>query len=911
MSFFETINKNKEHFVKFNDTKYERFQGLFPKDLVKKVINSIPLLLSLNDKKIPGYVEGKVPLGIVNYEPSEEIKKYIHSKFRISIDTLEIADPFVEMLAVMGSVGTIAYTKKSDFDYWVCVDKRKVSKEMLANFQEKIDIIQQWAMTETKVEVHLFVNDIQSLKNNIFAEDEEEAFGSTMGALLKDEFYRSSIIIAGKIPLWWVVPRVPDNEYRKIFDALSDEMKEKEYVDLGNLYEISREDFLGAALFQLVKALGSPFKSILKIGVLEKYLFAPDNSPLLSQKLKSNILRGKIDNSLTDSYILMFTEVYQFYKPITKDKTLLHMLRQNIYLKINPQLSKYSGMLNKTSGGSSLPYSVRIMQQYTEEWRWKPEYIAALDNFDNWDYNKVQQLWNPVKKFMLERYQRILKEFPKFDLRNKISDSDFKLLNRKIRTNFIEEEDEIDRYITFTDTPHQSILYIEPREIGIKEVEWKLNKSITSEKGGLNYSNIKTESDLVKLLAWTSINKIFDPTFSRMQIKSGFTRINQNLVKELLTEINNIFAEEKNPEKNEYFLNEAFSLVNMVIINFNLENAEVIHSVYHLYRNSWGKAYIKKYKSEAAIVQILEMIIQDGTKLKKKFEEYCSIVSPESHKKIYKNMEKLFRDTYEFIVTNQENRSLRLITRINTQYVVISRDGDMVTTNDHHPNFFNMLISLSLKPKGSIHYKFYGEDERIQILEQIYSSRKENSITIVYEEIGEFVFLYIINEKGNIFTFIRPQKKKEEVLVYAYAFSKNVIQQVNDIDDLPKINKNISVFRFKMDKHGNRSFENESGILPEILLSKYQLDNALNIQISKYMAKEPMYSVKKADNEYSEFLPGKPFLEKVRSVVNTESGKLNIIQDITFNDLKKNDLKLGTTLLYRQKYVLEMNLDRM
>ena len=92
------------------------------------------------------------------------------------------------------------------------------------NFERKVDEIQKWAAQEIKIEVHMFINDINSIKNNIFAEDDDEAFGSTTGAVLKDEFFRSSIIIAGKIPFWWVLPKfVRDDEYEKLIKKIPDE----------------------------------------------------------------------------------------------------------------------------------------------------------------------------------------------------------------------------------------------------------------------------------------------------------------------------------------------------------------------------------------------------------------------------------------------------------------------------------------------------------------------------------------------------------------------------------------------------------------------------------------------------------------------------------------------------------------
>ena len=545
MSFLTTIERNRQNFLRFNEKKYERFQQLISNTNVKKVINAIPLMLSVNDPKIPGYVEGKVPMGIAHYTPDRDTVKYAESRFHKTSLQLAQTVPFIEMLAVMGSVGTIAYNKQSDFDYWVCVDKKNVKKEELDNFQKKIDGIQSWAMSEADIEVHLFINDISSLKNNIYAEDEDEAFGSTIGATLKDEFYRSSIIIAGKIPFWWVVPRIGDNEYETLYEQLPGEVREDQFIDLGNLFSITKEDFLGAALFQLIKALGNPFKSILKIGILEKYLFGSEGAYLLSQKIKLSIHRGDFDNKILDSYILMFEEVYAYYDQILEDRELLKILRQNLYLKINPQLTKYAGMKNSRN----LPYKVTAMSKYILDWKWNAAEVKELDNFDNWDYRKIMQFWNQVKKFMLLCYQKIAKELPSLNLAQHISESDFKLLSRKIKTNFSSDEEEIDNYVTFKDTPYESILYVEPINSGIKDVEWRLYKKDTSSKDAFQSTTLKTDTNIVKLLSWTAPEPDFRSTFSRLQIQSGYTRMNQNLILELCTEISNLFNKKDIPVK--------------------------------------------------------------------------------------------------------------------------------------------------------------------------------------------------------------------------------------------------------------------------------------------------------------------------------------------------------------------------
>ena len=221
MDVLQTISENKDKFIAFNNEKFKRFQQLIPNPAMRRIVNTIPFLLCINNKKMPCFVEGEVPLGIKNFTLDDDTMRYLHGRYPgTTFHDFERGD-FIKMFAVMGSVGTVGYNKKSDIDYWACNHRNPVDQEAFDNFKKKVTMVQEWASKELEVPVHIFINDIESVKNNIFAEDEEEAFGTTVGAVLKDEFFRSSIIITGKIPFWWVVPSfIHDDEYDALYNQL-------------------------------------------------------------------------------------------------------------------------------------------------------------------------------------------------------------------------------------------------------------------------------------------------------------------------------------------------------------------------------------------------------------------------------------------------------------------------------------------------------------------------------------------------------------------------------------------------------------------------------------------------------------------------------------------------------------------
>ncbi len=909
MDYLEVIESNRAKFLRYNELKLQRFQQLIPSVNMRRALNALPCLLTVNSPKLPGYVKGEVPLGVCGYVPDEDTKRYIRGKYPGVRFDLVTKYPYVEMLAVMGSVGTVAYNKKSDFDYWVCVDMRRITAEQRALLKEKVEALRAWLTAEIEVPVHLFLNDVGSIKNNIFAEDEEERFGSTVGTVLKDEFYRSSIIIAGKIPFWWVIPSfVRDAEYEDLYASLPEE-KRAEYLDFGNLFEISREDFLGAALFQIIKSLGNPFKSIIKIGVLEKYIFGKGDTPLLSQKIKMNIQRGNLENTIADSYLLMFKELYDYYSGALEDAGLMNILKQNLYLKVDPQISKYAGIKDK----KNIPYKVSVMSAYVREWGWSLSDIRDLDNFNEWDYSKVMAFWDSVKKFMLLSYQKIGAHLPSLKLEKKISETDFMLLSRKIKTNFTREADKIDNFITFKDTPSESILYIEPVSRGIEEEEWRLFKRIKSEKDAFSTTTLRIEKNLVKLLVWMAVNQIYDPVFSRLNIQSGYSRINQTLVNELLNNITGLFSGERIRVRNNYFLSPAFNLVNMVIINFNRENLDSIQGIFHLYYTSWGESYLKEYSAEEDLARILLAVVRGGLVLRKNFDGYCIVNTPEPFKKLYKRISAVFREAYGFLVEGGSSGDARFVASLGDKFIMVSREGGEVTAHIY-PSLARILAALTMRPREQVRYFFSGEEGPLTTLALVYGAMQRNSATVVYEENRDPMTVYVMNEKGNLFVFMKSQRKKDLTLIHCYEFCKNALKRVNEKSGGAQVDsQRVKFYGLKTDKMGKVTLTDETRVVEDKYLRHTRSSPALVASVSRHMAEESFYNVLFPDNVSSGFMSIKELgsvMEKMKELRVSGVPVSGIFRDLFFTDLLDEDLRWGSTLYFLEKYKLELLVDR-
>ncbi|TAL36464.1 MAG: hypothetical protein EPN93_08560 [Spirochaetes bacterium] len=909
MDFIETISQNKARFQRCNAIKFERFQSLISSATVRRTLNLIPFLLSVNTPKLPGYVEGEVPLGVYAYSPDEDTRRFLRGKFAGVRTDVPAENQFVEMLAVMGSVGTVAYNKKSDFDYWVCVSRAAVGPLPYANFRKKVEAVQRWVESEIRLPIHLFVNDIESVRNNIFAEDDEEAFGSTVGAVLMDEFFRSSIIIAGKVPFWWVLPQfVRDEEYDLLYNRLPAEQK-AEFVDLGNLYEISREDFLGAALFQIIKSLGNPFKSILKIGVLEKYIFGKADSPLLSQKIKMNILRENLDNGILDSYLLMFQEVCDYYSAALEDQGLVDILKQNLYLKVDPQISKYVGIKDK----KNIPYKVAVMFRYVKEWNWDLPRIRDLDQFDEWEFNRVKSFWDAVRKFMLLSYQKITTQIPALRLDKKISETDFLLLSRKIKSHFTTEPNKIEQFITFKDTPSEAILYIEPSGQGLQETEWRLFKRVKNEKDEITATTLRIESSLLRLLIWMTLNQIYDPVFSRLNIQSGYTRVNQTLVTELLNQVSALFSGDRVRVKNEYFIKPSFSMANLVVVNFNRDNAERIVSVQHLYFSSWGESFLHEYDGEDAILRVLQQVLSDGLVRNLPLEEFCVVSTPEPFKKLYKRVITLFKEAYAFIVESAATKSARFVAQFQDRLIMAEREGGKLVIHVFaNPSKFHTTVSL--KPRKNIRYRFHSDEDSLASHAMLAKIHQENSITILYEERSDQVLISLLNEKGNFFVFAKQRRHRDSALCALYDFSKKTVTAVRARDRMSFLDeKRIRIYAHRLDKLGKYTLTDDTRDVEQLYLAKYKSTHAFPASVARHMGDEPFYSITFPDGVSSGFMTLREVYsvtEKLAEMRTKGFGTLPLVREIVFSDLQASDLEWGSSVYFLEKFKMELMMDK-
>ena len=112
---------------------------------------------------------------------------------------------------LMGSPGTLGHSVASDLDVWLC-HRSDLPERGIRCLERKAAKLARWAES-FGVELHVFVfcaSDWRAGRQR--AEVTGENCGSAQHYLLLDEFYRTSIHLGGRYPLWWLI---------KVFDPIS------------------------------------------------------------------------------------------------------------------------------------------------------------------------------------------------------------------------------------------------------------------------------------------------------------------------------------------------------------------------------------------------------------------------------------------------------------------------------------------------------------------------------------------------------------------------------------------------------------------------------------------------------------------------------------------------------------------
>ncbi len=504
-------------FLTLNQGRLERaMEGLSSRQ--QQVLKLLPLFFHVNHPLLPGYVSGNTPAGLSNFEPDNEVLAEAQRLTRsFSYKTRHGNPPRpLHGLFLMGSLGTLAQADQSDMDVWVCHDT-ELGAEALAELRKKCQLLEAWAATQG-AEAHFFLIDPpRFMRGERDTQLSSEDCGTSQHYLLLDEFYRTAIWLAGRTPLWWLVPVYEENRYAQYTETLLGKrfIRAEDVLDLGHMAHIPAGEFIGAGLWQLFKGIESPYKSVLKLLLTEVYASEHPDVRCLSLRFKQAVFANQVDLDELDPYMVVYRRIEE-YLLARSDLDRLELVRRALYLKVNKKLSA-------SSRQRPASWQRLLLERLAKEWNWDTRQLALLDSRSQW---KVRQVTSERRALVneLNYSYRFLTQFARSEQAvNLINSRDLNILGRRLYAAFERKAGKVEFInpgiapdlaedtLTLVQSPNR-------REPG--HTLWGLYNGNLGAYEWEHFAPFKRSRQLLEMLTWCHRNGVIDSS-TRLALHPG------------------------------------------------------------------------------------------------------------------------------------------------------------------------------------------------------------------------------------------------------------------------------------------------------------------------------------------------------------------------------------------------------
>lgn len=575
-----TLQNNKSNYLRYNEWRKKQFIANSPKD-ANIILYVLPWLLNVNHPSVPGFIrEMKDTFKVSNIDKNREIltKENQYKKVfgwedeRFSVRYIS-GDCEVQGIYTIGSVGTISQTSRSDCDIWICIDRNHFDDKRLNYLNQKLNLIKGWLDECVKIPVYFFLTDVEDIRKCNFGNIDFESSGSTQKNVLKEEFYRTSILICGKIPFWWVAwdPAGPVDYEEAFAQNQKSDLGEIDLVDLGNLEQVNQSEYYGAALWQLNKSLTHPLKSIIKMLLLKMFLESPQDE-LLCNKFRALVLNPESRKTPLDPSLFTMQEALDYYS-IHARKDHFEFIKKCFYLRYELKLmSKKQTEKEEMAGMIFNKYKIDRSEIY------------SLNEFDSWDLGKQIDFGGLMFEYVTDIYRDILRI--QQGIHGDVAQDDLTIIGRKLDSSMSVKNFKL------------PILHMSSENIKLPVLTFVYDGDIWQVISSYDPSvPLIASEDMIYCLAYMVWNGIFDPMQTRMQPNATSVTIQEiiNLGKMIREVFGTYDIAQVHFSK---FLDE--EIINKILVTISFEEASAdmdIQNISIIYKNNWEEIFVRRFSS--------------------------------------------------------------------------------------------------------------------------------------------------------------------------------------------------------------------------------------------------------------------------------------------------------------------------
>lgn len=460
-------------------------------------LDLLPLLLHANHPLLPGFVNTDTPAGISHYQPSREELMLARRHARsFSLKPRHPRDMAIRGLFLIGSSASLGQGPGSDLDIWLC-HRGDLDAVARAALQAKLTNIEAHGHS-LNLHVHFFPMHAEAFRDGRNSALSNESSGSTQHHLLLEEFYRSNILLAGCPPLWWLIPPEYEDNYAGFVHYLLERhfIQADDWLDFGGLQPTPAGEFFSAAHWQLYKAVGSPYKSLLKLMLLETFVTQWPQVDWACYDIKRALHSDlPLDPDRLDPYRIVLLRIAQHLDQHGAGARL-HLARRALYFKAGAQLS------HKVAN----PGWQRLqLIELTREWGWEQADLARLDGHSHWKLARVIEERNALAAELSHSY-RLLTGFARAHRStDRRSLNELAMLGRKLYADLERRPGKIDRInLGVRQDLHEATLWL--RRGRADPSPWQLYLEAPDTQAAI----AKSTTSLIEMLAWLRVNGIAD-----------------------------------------------------------------------------------------------------------------------------------------------------------------------------------------------------------------------------------------------------------------------------------------------------------------------------------------------------------------------------------------------------------------
>lgn len=761
-------------------------------------LDLLPLLFHVNHPLLPGYVSHQTPSGVSGYRPDKRALNFA-SQIARSFKYLHNPHDQGEIYAIhlMGSCGTIGHSHSSDLDVWIC-HRPGISNEKIEQLRSKAAQIEHWA-EEFQLEVHFFVIDHQLFKMQQHEGISDDGSGSTQHFLLLDEFYRTGLLVAGRYPIWWLVPAESEHEYGFFAETLTRKryIRGTDTTDFGAIASIPAEEFVGASIWQLYKGIEKPHKSVLKLLLNEVYASQCPNVDTLSIQLKRAIYNDELDLNELDPYVMVYRAI-EGYLMERGETERLELARRCFYFKVGLKLS---GTLSE----SRKSWQRKLMEQLVAEWGWNRGHLINLDSRKSWKITRVTDERGQLVNELNHSYRFVSAFARQHTVQSAADARELSILGRKLYAAYERKAGKIDRV-----SPEIILSLLEEsidfRQIGEEsgQVHWRACVAAANSADRNEYEVIKTAKTALELLAWCFINRVIDLT-THIQLEVTNSELTNHELRDILTALYQLMPQPLPKPEQQSFLRAAVPLQYVVMVNMgahpmadlrkkglqrlsNHNNAldysgirrNLVVSIDQLVLNSWNEVSCQSYQGPTALMDFLRDHLQlwsnTAASIVPRMDIRC--FSAGYATTITARLEQLFSDLFACYGSGENSSSSRYLLEIGQQYCCFQRVNGRFQYQRYDDQ--NSLFAGLERPQAGYSPAVFdrysmGSSE----LAAIYKRCRKGCIQFFYRADEDTAQIYVVDENGALVQYQTAFYDQESLLVPFQRFMESVLMRLD------------------------------------------------------------------------------------------------------------------------------------